>query len=155
MIVDEDMPEDAVLGYREDGEEDIMFRLQGEKEYFPDGNILYQFNWLVRAVDKKMGYTVCANYCDSSCLIIKNYKDISVDEDQSSSDYVAMYSTKDVGVISICYVTEEDSTLRSYSMPITYEDYVADEDRNSYGQGTGGPVGTGATSTPAGAGQFS
>jgi tetratricopeptide (TPR) repeat protein len=152
QIVDEDMPEDAVIGYRDDGTEDIAFRLQGEKEYFPDGSFLYQFNWMVRNINEEnMEYTVCVNYCDSSCLIVKDAKGIIVNEDSSSSDYVAMYSTKDVGVISICYITGDDPTMWSFSQPIAYEDYVPDEDRNTYGYGSG----TGTGSIPAGAQNFS
>ena len=153
VLVDEDMPEDAIIGYRDDGTEDITFRLQAEKEYFPNGEFLYQFNWMVRNVNEgEMEYTVCVNYCDSSCLIVDDAKGITVNEDSSSSDYVAMYSTKDVGVISICFITEDDPEMKAFMQPITFEDYVPDEDRNTYGYGGAG-AGTG--SVPSGAQNFS
>lgn len=163
-IVDEDRPDDAQMGFDTAGNQIISKRLQAEKEAMPDGSTLYQFNWMVRASNTNIMYTICVNTpdCDSSCLVLEGATDVAVPRGSSSSDYVPIYGPTGAEWVSICYREEildddgdpsgEFGPLMAFAQPIVEEDYVPEDTVTHSGDHPAD--GTSSTTIPSGAGTF-
>ncbi|MCK4670125.1 MAG: hypothetical protein KAT43_02885 [Nanoarchaeota archaeon] len=161
--LDEDFPDDVQIGFDIAGNVDVSKRLQVERETMPDGSTLYQFNWMLRASNTNIMYTVCANtiYCDSSCLVIEGTTDVAVQKGSTSSDYVPVYGPPDVEWAALCYKEEildddgepsgEFGSLIAFAQPIVEENYVPGDAAEHSGYHAGG---SSATTVPTGAGTF-
>ncbi|MBW3014351.1 hypothetical protein KY335_03860 [Candidatus Woesearchaeota archaeon] len=164
-VLDDDMPEDVQIGFDTAGNQIVTRRLQAERELMPDGSTLYQFNWLVRATDTNVLYTICVNtpYCDSNCLVLEGYTDVAVPQGSSSSGYVPIYGPTGVDYVSICFreailddkgePTEEFGPMWAFAQPIVEENYLPRDVASTSGYNPGGSAGA-STTIPSGAGTF-
>ena len=160
-------PQFAQFGFTSDGETDITIMLQAEKEDFVTGynestgdkveETLYQVSWMVKNVQEDgMLYTVCANRCDSSCVLVsQTYTDRQVSSNSQDSGFRAFYYPPGIKTMALCYVYvneqgQQVGRLNAWTVPVVSENYQP-SDSPLYGETPGGAAPQ-QTSTPRGAG---
>jgi hypothetical protein len=162
-------PRDVGVEKDVDGNSIITMSLQGERinltvvrednkgDEYLDNTYLYQFSWIVKALNYETDYTLCAGSC-GKCFGLNDEngrietRGVRVPKGQTSSSFLAVKTRMKLDKIALCYIQNNNgwTSLREYKMDIVDENYVPDANSVSRSSPSGIPLETQGSSIPQG-----